>query len=48
MTVAIVRPTLVAIQDLLGRTGRRRGRVAALVAADVVVLGVLTSCSTTT
>ena len=48
MTVAIVRPNLVAIDDLLGRTVVVAAIVAALVAADAAVLGVLTSCSTTT
>ncbi len=42
MTVAIVRPTLVAIDDLLGRTMVVVAIVVALVAADAVVLGVLT------
>lgn len=42
MTVAIVRPTLVAVDDLLGRTVVAAAIVATLIAADAAVLGVLT------
>lgn len=43
MTVAIVRPTLVPIQDLLARTVVVTVVVAALVAADLAVLAALTA-----
>ncbi|WP_169570533.1 sensor histidine kinase [Nocardioides insulae] len=42
MTVAIVRPTLVSVQDLLGRTIVLAAILAALVIADVAVLALLT------
>lgn len=42
MTVAIVRPTLVSIQDLLARTAVLAAVLAVLVAADAVVLAGLT------
>ncbi|GAA3546033.1 sensor histidine kinase [Nocardioides daeguensis] len=42
MTVAIVRPTLVPIQDLLSRTVVLAAILAVLVAADAAVLGMLT------
>ncbi|WP_157537200.1 sensor histidine kinase [Nocardioides sp. Root190] len=42
MTVAIVRPAVVPIQDLLGRTVVLAAVVAVLVAADAVVLGLIT------
>jgi signal transduction histidine kinase len=42
MTVAIVRPTLVPIQDLLSRTVVLAAVIVVLVAADAAVLGMLT------
>lgn len=42
MTIAIVRPTLISIDDLLGRTLVVGALVLTLVAADVVVLALLT------
>jgi signal transduction histidine kinase len=42
MTIAIVRPTLVPIQDLLSRTVVLAATLVVLVAADVAVLGMLT------
>ncbi|MFD1246405.1 histidine kinase [Nocardioides ginsengisoli] len=42
MTIAIVRPTLVPIQDLLSRTVVLAATLAVLVAADAAVLGMLT------
>lgn len=42
MTIAIVRPTLVSIQDLLARTAVLAALLAVLVVADAAVLGLLT------